>query len=370
VPQRRSDIVDSENPGVYHCISRCVRREALLCSDQRKRWLVERLQFLASRMAVDVVSFAVMDNHLHLLLRIRPDVVGNWSDREVAERRLALLTNRKLRQRAGIAPESPPTEAELRGLLGSPRLLRRAREELSSLGFFHRLLKEPCARAWNREDGVTGHFWEGRFLSPRVLDHAALLRVARYVELNAVRAGLADSIPASIWTSAKLQWDRLVDAMRDWLREPSERVELHLDRVEWTPVFACDAKAGAGSQESADASQSLNISLADYLLALEASGRNTHPAKRGRLRDLKAAIVRAADSVCEEASASAARLLAEWAGKREEWLHANPATAEIGRSAAPNLRRPIGSCYGSAASVAVEAARRGVRRLLSIPTEY
>jgi REP element-mobilizing transposase RayT len=331
---------------------------------------VERLQFLAHRMAVDVVSFAVMDNHLHLLLRNRPDVVGKWSDREVAERRLALLSNRKLRQRAGLAPDSPPTEAEIRGLLGSPRLLRRAREDLSSLGFFHRLLKEPCARAWNREDGVTGHFWEGRFLSPRVLDHAALLRVARYVELNAVRAGLAHSIPASIWTSARRQWDRLTDAMRDWLRESSEPVELHLDRVEWTPVFACDAKAAAESQESFDAIQSPKIPLADYILTLEASGRNAHPSKPGRLRDLKAAIVRAADSACEEASASAARLLTEWARKREEWLYAELASVEIGRPAATNPRRPVGSCYGSAASVAVEAARRGVRRLLSIPTEY
>ena len=43
---------------------------------------------------------------------------------------------------------------------------------LCSLGFFHRLLKEPCARMWNREDRVSGHFWEGRYQSLPVLDEA------------------------------------------------------------------------------------------------------------------------------------------------------------------------------------------------------
>lgn len=367
MPQRRSDIVDAASPGVYHCISRCVRREGLLRPVQRKQWIVERLEFLASLMAVDVVSFAVMDNHVHLLLRIRPEIVRTWSDREVAERRLALLVNRKARKRAGIAPGSPPTDGEVRAILGTPRLLRRAREDLSSLGFFHRLLKEPCARAWNREDGVTGHFWEGRFLSPRVLDPEALLRVSRYVELNEVRAGVAKSLPSSVWTSARRQWERLTAAMREWLCDPSEPVELHLDRVEWRPVFPCKSGRGLADEVPLERCPNPCVPLTEYLTALESAGRIAHPRKPGRLRDLTSAISRAAQAASVGTSGLAGELLSGWAGKFEERLREELVAKVIGHDGASELRRLAGSCYGSPESIALEAARRGVRRVLSVP---
>ena len=39
---------------------------------------------MAGIVAVDILGFPVMSNHLHLLLRIRPDVAAKWSDEEVA----------------------------------------------------------------------------------------------------------------------------------------------------------------------------------------------------------------------------------------------------------------------------------------------
>jgi len=51
--------------------------------------------------------------------------------------------------------------------------IRRAR--LASLSWFMRLLKQRIARRANREDGVTGHFWEGRFQSVRLLDQTGRL---------------------------------------------------------------------------------------------------------------------------------------------------------------------------------------------------
>jgi hypothetical protein len=77
----RRQIVDESQVGVYHCVSRCVRR-AFLCGDDRfsgknfdhrKDWLQEQMEKLAGIMAVDVLGFSVMSNHIHLLLRIRPD---------------------------------------------------------------------------------------------------------------------------------------------------------------------------------------------------------------------------------------------------------------------------------------------------------
>ncbi len=72
----RGEIVDNSEVGIYHCISRCVRC-AFLCGqdahaarnfDHRKDWIRERLEELAGAFAIDVLGFAVMSNHLHVLL--------------------------------------------------------------------------------------------------------------------------------------------------------------------------------------------------------------------------------------------------------------------------------------------------------------
>jgi hypothetical protein len=44
--------------------------------------------------AVDICGFAVLSNHLHLVLRIRPDVGQEWSDEEVARRWWRLFPRR------------------------------------------------------------------------------------------------------------------------------------------------------------------------------------------------------------------------------------------------------------------------------------
>jgi hypothetical protein len=45
-----------------------------------------RLCHLAGLFGIDVCSYAIMSNHLHLVLRNRPDSVELWSDAEVALR--------------------------------------------------------------------------------------------------------------------------------------------------------------------------------------------------------------------------------------------------------------------------------------------
>jgi REP element-mobilizing transposase RayT len=67
--------------------SRCVHRAFLLGEgDQnREEWLENRLEELADIFAVAVGGFSVMDNHLHVLLRLDPDVAEAWSDEEVVE---------------------------------------------------------------------------------------------------------------------------------------------------------------------------------------------------------------------------------------------------------------------------------------------
>jgi hypothetical protein len=64
-------------------------------------------------------------------------------------------------------------------------------------------LNEPIARRANKEDGCTGRFWEGRFKSQAILDEGAALACGIYIDLNQVRAGVAETPEASDFTSAQ-----------------------------------------------------------------------------------------------------------------------------------------------------------------------
>jgi putative transposase len=62
---------------------------------------------------------------------------------------------------------------------------------------------EPIAREANREDGCIGRYWEGCYKYRAFLDEMALAACMGYVDLNPVRAGLAEVPEASEYTSIK-----------------------------------------------------------------------------------------------------------------------------------------------------------------------
>lgn len=194
MPTPRGTIVNPNRPGVYHCISRCVRR-AFLCGDgydHRKRWLERRMDFLVALMAIELYAYQILNNHFHIVLRIRPDLVASWSDVEVVKRYLRICPCEWKRRLRGIAVSAPPTKQEIEDVLRIPGRVEVLRARLSNISWFMAKLKEPIARQANREDECKGRFWEGRFRSFAVLDDEAILAVSTYVDLNAVRAGVAD----------------------------------------------------------------------------------------------------------------------------------------------------------------------------------
>ena len=203
----RSEVVTEGVEAVYHCMSRCVRR-AFLCGndphsgksyEHRKEWIRERIQELASGYAVEVAAYAVMSNHLHLVLRTRPDWVGSWSDREVAARWLRLFS----KSRPVADKDAKPSDREIKMLAGNPKRLAELRVRLSSVSWFMRSFNEHVARLANREDECKGRFWEGRFKCQALLDEAAVLACMAYVDLNPIRSGQADRPEDSDYTSAQ-----------------------------------------------------------------------------------------------------------------------------------------------------------------------
>ncbi|CAM2069092.1 hypothetical protein SCOR_27230 [Sulfidibacter corallicola] len=99
----RSSIVKDGVEGIYHCISQCVRR-AFLCGrdthtdrnyEYRKQWLRHRLIDLTDILLIDVCSYAFMGNHLHVILRNRPDLATTCSGQDIARRWLCLFPKRR-----------------------------------------------------------------------------------------------------------------------------------------------------------------------------------------------------------------------------------------------------------------------------------
>ena len=55
----------------------------------------------------------------------------------------------------------------------------------------------------NAEDNATGRFWEGRSESQPLLDEAAQIAAMAYVDLNPIRAGMAQTPEHSDYTAIK-----------------------------------------------------------------------------------------------------------------------------------------------------------------------
>src|ERR1700733_14404754 len=148
----RRQVVLEDEVGVYHCIARCVRR-AFLCGmdpytgrdySHRKEWILDRMRELAGLFAIEVCGYSVMSNHLHLVLRNRPDIAERWSDGEIALRWRRVFPPRD--DTTGEPVE--PTEHDLAMLTANPERLLELRKRLSNLSWFMRCLCEKTG--WKR----------------------------------------------------------------------------------------------------------------------------------------------------------------------------------------------------------------------------
>ncbi len=244
---KRSELIDPNNAGYYHLISRCVRR-AFLCGqdpetkkdyDYRRQWIEDRIIELAQYFAIEVFSYSVMHNHYHLVLYSDPKAPESWSDLDVAERWLKVfpgkLNNPKFKTQRAL---------KLQAIVKDPKLLATYRERLGSLSWLMRRINEPLAKLANAEDFCKGHFWESRFQSQALLDEGAALTCMAYVDLNPIRANIATSLKTSEHTSIKKRLNTLIESeLNATLKSIAGNVKNrtmvlplkdYIDLVEWT----------------------------------------------------------------------------------------------------------------------------------------
>ena len=189
----RVEVFSPEEVAILHVMNRVVRRCFLLGDDpitgknfdHRKVWIEDLLNRSAANFGIDLLGFAIMSNHFHLILRSRPDVVATWDDAEVARRWLMLCPVRMDDEGRPLEPN----EMELNTVRNDPQKLATVRVRLSDVGWWMRLLCQNIAVRANREDKEMGKFFQSRFRAVRLLDEQALLACAAYVDLNPRRDG-------------------------------------------------------------------------------------------------------------------------------------------------------------------------------------
>ncbi|WNJ95716.1 transposase [Vibrio ruber] len=202
----RSQLICPDVTPYYHCVSRCVRR-SFLCGydsysgqsyEHRREWVESRILTLSSIYCIRICAYAVMSNHYHLVAFIDKQTALSLSQREVVERwctehKMPLLIQRFL---SGSLTSKVEREA-------CEQIIETWRQRLYSLSWLMKEINYEIALLANQEDQCTGRFWEGRFKSQALLDDKALLAAMAYVDLNPVRAGIAETPEQSEHTSLK-----------------------------------------------------------------------------------------------------------------------------------------------------------------------
>jgi REP element-mobilizing transposase RayT len=179
----------NDGEGFYHVGTRCVGR-AMMFGDDDKAHIVDQILRMAEFCGIEVNTYAVMTNHIHILLHVLPK--RELSDDELIARVASLYGRAK-------AEELRVEWAEWRRV-GGAAALQRVEEErnallrrMGDLSIYMKELKQWISRDYNKKVGRIGTLWEDRFWSNLLEDSVATLtKVAYYIDCNAVRAGIVD----------------------------------------------------------------------------------------------------------------------------------------------------------------------------------
>ena len=186
------------------------------------------------------------------------------------------------RKREGSTEEQRRAiEVEVMAALRDESRVKELRSRLGSLSWFMKSMNEFIARRSNREDEVTGRFWEGRFKCQHLLDDAAILTCMTYVDLNPVRAKLADSLEDSEFTSA---YDRIQSYMaKKRIDKLPESLQLSVKEQVKKGAEAADTVLDSLWLADFDGSESPVYGLTEraYLDLVDITGRAIRAGKRG-----------------------------------------------------------------------------------------
>ncbi|MGI9240614.1 MAG: transposase [Verrucomicrobiales bacterium] len=243
MPRARMHLLSPAAGGVgfYHCLSRVVDRNYVF-EDHERETFRKIMRQVEAFSGVRVITWTILSNHFHLLLEV-PRAVP-LSDGEILERCRALYSADGM-----VAVEWEFEDASRMGGEVLERWRAKYLNRMWDLSEFMKTLKQKFTSWFNRKHERAGTLWERRFKSVLVEGSwDCLLKVAAYIDLNSVRAGMVGDPKDYRWSgyAQAVAGDRvarrgLVGAMR--LGEPG---------ADWRHVGAAYRKLifGIGEENS------------------------------------------------------------------------------------------------------------------------
>jgi len=253
-------ILANDRVATYHCMTRTVNGEKIF-ADRDKEVLRKMIWQVADFCGVDVLTYCVMSNHFHVLVRIPVD--QSVSDEELL-RRYRVLYPRATKYR----PESAEILAKTLRTGGEEAEVIRKRllARMGDVSSFMKTLKQRFSVWFNHTHGRFGTLWAERFKSVLVEGMGNPLQtMAAYIDLNPARSGLVEDPKdyrfcgyAEAVAGNPKALEGLAVVWRDWIgrakptnsETPSFRKTVL--RAHRSLLFAKGANDGAVSNHNAD----------------------------------------------------------------------------------------------------------------------
>ena len=175
-------------PAIYHCVSRVVNREFVLKREEKEKF-VQLMRRYEAFSQVQVLTFCVMSNHFHILLEVPAgpeDGGASWSDERLLEHLGLIYDDAKL----GELRRELEHYREQGNEAGAEAFRAKVFARMWDLSQYMKIVKQTFTQWFNQKHGRRGVLWEERFESEVVEDGHAARRVAGYIDLNPVRAGM------------------------------------------------------------------------------------------------------------------------------------------------------------------------------------
>lgn len=188
--------IKSREDAYYHLISRIVDKD-FKYDEAERRIFYFIMRKVAGFCGVDVVTFAIMGNHFHILAFVPAPGSVEVTEAMLLERVGILYgpdeaeeTARRWKEWRELGMEGFATEEQ-----------ERLRRRMGDVSVFMKELKQRATICYNANHRREGTMWEGRFRSVLVEPGSeALEAVAAYIDLNPVRAGMVDDPADYPWS--------------------------------------------------------------------------------------------------------------------------------------------------------------------------
>ena len=172
---------------VYHCMTRVVNGERLF-GDREKEMLRKMIWQVADFCGVEVLTYCVMSNHFHVLLRVPES--QQVDDQELLRRYKVLYPKPTQYQSDSVKVLSSHLE---RNSEEAEAFRAKLLARMGDISEYMKAVKQRFSVWYNRNHERYGTLWADRFKS--VLVEGAgnpLQTMAAYIDLNPVRAGLVE----------------------------------------------------------------------------------------------------------------------------------------------------------------------------------